>query len=61
MYQHSQVFEDLVHLANLLLDFLYPLLSFLDYSLIKHNLIVQQYKFLPATNQVISVKRIPPL
>ena len=46
MYQHSQVFEDLVHLANLLLDFLYPLLSFLDYSLIKYNLTKAQGKFI---------------
>lgn len=51
MYQDSQVFEDLVHLTNLLLDLLYPLLSFLDDSFIKYNLIVQQYKFLSAINQ----------
>lgn len=52
MYQHSQVFEDLVHLTNLLLDLLYPLLSFLDYSFIKYNLIVQQYKFLSANKPI---------
>lgn len=58
MYQHCQVFEDFMHLADLLLDFFYPLLSFFNNSLIKRNLIVQQYKFLSATTTTKPIIRL---
>ena len=60
MYQHCQVFEDLMHLANLLLDFFYPLLPFLNNSLIKRNLIVQQYKFLSVTTTTTNQSKDKP-
>ena len=48
MDQHSKIFENLIHLANLVLDFLYSLLPFFNDSLIEDNLIVQQQNLLSA-------------
>lgn len=50
MNKNSKIFKNLIHLTNLLLNFLYSLLSFLNDSLIEGNLIVQQQDLLSATN-----------
>ena len=48
MDQHSKIFKNLVHFPNLLLDFLYPLISFFNNSLVEGNLIVKQQNLLSA-------------
>jgi hypothetical protein len=41
MDKDSEVFKNLFHLTNLLLNFMYSLFSLLNNSLIEDNLIVQ--------------------
>ena len=48
MDQYSKIFKDLTHFTNLLLDFLYTLVPFLNYSLIEGNFIVQKQDLLSA-------------
>ena len=48
MDQYSKIFKDLTHFTNLLLDFLYTLVPFLNYSLVERNFIVQKQDLLSA-------------
>ncbi len=54
MDQNGKIFKDLIHFTNLMLDFLYALLSFLNNSLIEGNLIVQQQDILSAAQIIKS-------
>lgn len=56
MDQYSKIFKDLIHFTNLLLDFLYTLLSFLNYSLVEGNLIVQKQDLLSAAQIIQKLK-----
>lgn len=46
--QYRKIFENLIHFTNLLLYFLYSLISFLYDGLVESNFIVQQQNLLPA-------------
>ncbi|KAK8690986.1 hypothetical protein V6N13_074507 [Hibiscus sabdariffa] len=48
MYQHNEIFEDLIHLTNLLLNFLNSLASFINDSFVKWGLIIQQQDLMSA-------------
>lgn len=48
MNQDSEIFKNVIHLANLVLDFLDSLFSFLNNSLIEGDLVIQKQDFLSA-------------